>query len=444
MPKNEIGRKVLYPSYEVRLFHKEGKNTKGWQGISPLTEEVAKEILGWQSEKDTGTLFEDDYLLADYGGEKIRCLHNLNNRPFYGHLAEAWKLETLRKKWKCNGESIIIDKYGNVHDGQHRLTGLVLACQEWRLDQEKPKDEQIWSQFWTEEPYLETFVVLGIEGDDTTVNTIGTGKPRTFTDVMFRSEYFDGLKNSSKKNLAKTTDWAIRLVWDRTAQKQVSYCPKRSHSESMDFIARHERILQAVRFIYELNKKQDKFQHLITLGYAAGLLYLMGTATSDYEKYELEKNEKGLSFKLWDKATQFWKDLANNGAATEPLRELLLKIPPHVQGSYGRDKRVGMIIKGWNLYVEGEKITTDAVTLDTYEDKIGVEHLAEKPKIGGIDLDYSPPIKQKVGKTINQRKAEEGTKGGECLKGGKHEWVKDDDGEYCSKCLETKLVKRRK
>lgn len=451
MPKNNNKQKVLYPFLDVRLFSADPKliqaftRSKSKVTAAPLTQEIAKEILGWINEEDVGEEFGDDYLLVDYGGYKIRCLHNLNNRPFYPQVAEYWKLEILRGKWKLNGETVILDKYGNTHDGQHRLIGLILACQEWILDQEKPEHEQIWSQFWPEcEPYIETLLVVGIESDDDTVNTIGTGRPRSFADVLYRSEYFDGLKNSTKKNLAKTADWAIRLVWDRTAQSQVSLCNKRSHSESLEFISRHERLLKAIRFIHELNKKSgDRLQYLITLGNAAGLLYLMGTANSELEKYEVEKNEKGLDFSTWAKAESFWNDLAKNGTATEFVRELLLKIPQHVQGQFGRDLRLGTIIKGWLMFVDDEEPKDiDQVSIETYEDNTGFTKLAEFPRIGGIDLEFSVTSKKKVGLRVNERKAEESS--GECPHGGKHVWIEDDLGQFCEKCKETKTVKRRK
>lgn len=456
MPRasDKVGQKVLYPHIEMRMFHADPEEMQYWSRdkkapSQPLTEEAAKEILGWQTEIDAKVDFADDYLFIDYEGNKVRCLNNLANRPFYPHVAEAWKLEILRGKWKFNGETVIIDKHGNIHDGQHRLIGLVLACQAWREDQKvKPVDDQRWSQFWPEEaPYIETLLVLGIPGDDATVNTIGTGKPRTFTDVMYRSEYFDGLKNNTKKALAKTADWAIRVVWDRTAQKQVSYCPKRSHSESLEFISRHERILKAVRFIHELNQNQDKFQLLITLGTAAGLLYLMGSAASELEEYEIHKNEKGLNFKTWERAENFFSDLANNGKATEPLRELLLSVPPHVQGQFGKGLRIGLIIKAWNLYVDRKKLTTDAIQMSTYENTIGVECLGENPVIGGIDLVYEP-IKTKKETVATDKKDAPAKKAesdkDECLKGSAHEWTRDDSGEYCAKCLASKEVRRKK
>ncbi len=456
MPRiKEDTQEILYPEYEVRLFHSDKGRMQQWTKDkkakpNPIDSTVAETLLGWTTEDVAEQSYGDDYLLIDNNNQKIRCLHNLSNRPFYGHLAEAWKLEILRKKWKLNGETIIIDKYGNVISGQHRLVGLILAIQEWYLDQKKPTDKQVWSHFWTEPPCIDALVVFGIEGDDETVNTTDTGKPRTFADVIYRSEYFDGIPNSAKKVMSVTADWAVKLVWDRTAQKQVSYCPKRSHSESTDFIARHERLLKAVRFIYDCNKSKLKdngnYKGLITLGYAAGLLYLMGIGKSVYEKYEAYKSEGGLDFADWGKAEFFWKDLATNGKVTEVLREALLRLPSNLGGSYGRDLRCGIIIKAWNLWIEEEKITKDGIEMDTYENTIGITCLGESPKIGGIDLDYAPPAKkvkeEPAKEEVTPKKKQQET--GECPQGGKHQWEHDDLGTYCSKCKETKQVKRGK
>ncbi len=40
-------------------------------------------------------------------------------------------LEILRGKWRLNFENIKIDHQGLIHDGQHRLVGLVFGGDAW-------------------------------------------------------------------------------------------------------------------------------------------------------------------------------------------------------------------------------------------------------------------------------------------------------------------------
>lgn len=475
---------VEFSTVEVRLFHTDPSVMKVWNKddkaeSNPLTVEVAKDLLGWCTEDELrdkqfesltpeeqkkvksskNVSLEEFTPLLNLDGKAIYCFHNNENRPFKPQPANDYELEILRKKWKFNGESIIIDKYGRLHDGQHRLVGLILAAETWKKDAKKAKDEQDYQQFWDEEPYIETVVVLGIDGDDETVNTIGTGVRRSLEDVLYRSVYFEGKSTAEKKALAKVTSWAIKLIWDRTAQKDASYAPRRPHSESMDFIARHEQLLKCVRAIFDGGGDSQKFANLIPLGYAAGLMYLMATATSDVETYGVTNSEASLDFKLWDKAEEFWVDVADNGKATEPLREALLKIPETAGGSFARDLRCGLCIKAWNLYSDGEKITADKIELEVGENEIGQPFIAESPKCGGIDIDYSPPQKEEkpdkvsTPKTKNLPKTSEEpskevepTLDGDCPKGGDHDYITDEDdgAEYCAKCLDPKTVSRSK
>lgn len=475
---------IKWPVVEVRLFHADPRVMTEWSKETsegnPLTGEMIEELMGWCTEAELkDRLFEalseeeqkkvkgPENVKADNAepllsldGEDIYCLNNLSNRPFTLQLAQDYSLEILRRKYRFNGEPFIIDKYGVVQSGQHRGAGLKLAISAWRKDAKLPKDQQQWQELWPEEPYIESMVVLGIEGDDETINTLDTGRRRTLEDVLYRSVYFEGKTASEKKALARVTNWAVKVVWDRTAQRDASYAPRRPHSESMDFISRHEKILKAVRFIYDEAGDNDKFSHFIPLGFAAGLMYLMASATSDVEKYQQSNSEEGLDFKLWDKAEKFWIDVAGNGKATEPLRELLLRIPETAGGSYNKDLRCGLCVKAWNLYSDGEKLTLENVEVETGLNDIQQPILAESPKLGGIDLDYSPPEKlegEKKEKPASKKASPTEDVSfdvpnhgavpipeGECPQGGDHDYVTEDGESFCAKCFDPQTTVRTK
>lgn len=471
---------VVYPELEVRMFHSSPAVMASWERTkkseaSPLTGDVAKELLGWCTEKELLDMqldllspeerkgMDSDNLVVGGGvqpllnlnDENIYCRYNLDNRPYRSQAANDYMLETLRKKWRFNGETIIVDKYGRVHDGQHRLVGLLLAIDEWQKDKDLPKDDQLWQKIWPKEPYLESLVVLGIEGDDETVNTIGTGVKRTLEDVLYRSEHFQGTTNVRKKELAKVANWAIKLVWDRTAQKDASYAPRRPHSESMDFISRHERLLQCVRYVHD--EDRGKLEPFIPLGYAAGLMYLMSTATSDIDMYNTLNSEQGLDFKLFTKAKAFWSDMARNGKDTEVVRELLMDTPVTWGGSLRKDYLCSTCIRAWNLYSDGKKLTKSNCQIEWSENQEGWPVLHESPRIGGIDLSYEPLPKEEVklaadkkaktskgsGDGPNPQNVDKSTKD-KCAKGGEHVWIEDEGEEFCEKCLEPKTVQRKR
>jgi len=375
----------VYKAVDVRVYLRE----KG----EGLTADLAKEILGW-SEESEHIKFGEKYRLIDFNGKKVRCENNTANRPYYPATAEDWMLEILRAKWRFNGESIIIDRHGLLHDGQHRLIGLVLANQEWELD--RKRTEPRWQAYWKEPPNIDALVVLGIVGTDDVVNTIGTGKPRTIIDVLYRCAWFAQMDEKNRLAVAKAASYAVKLMWDRTAQnleftRKTGFKPRRPHSESLEFIMNHERILESVRFIYEEQMPDKGSEGKLTglgvaVGYAAGLLYLMGSARSDSDVYDKVNNETALDWGLWDKAQEFFVDICANGKATEELREELLDVSALLAGGLANAQRIGTIIKAWNLFSDGKEITREDCHMDLVVDGEGKPTLTSNPIIGGIDV----------------------------------------------------------
>lgn len=368
---------ILYENLDVQLF-------RMVEGLEPLYAENAKEIIGWEEEPEGETWTE--YTLKDINGKKIRLNNNLTNRYFTYSVAKDWMLEILRRKWKLNGETMIIDRTGMVQDGQHRLCGLILAEQTWKNDKEQ------WLDFWPSEPYIETFVVLGIMEDDDTINTIGVGKPRTLAEVVFRSEMFYDLSMSQRKQCSKILAFAMKLLWRRTHAKEGTsiatgmgaYAPKRSHSESLDFINRHIKMLECVKVVYEMDAQRGLIGKYYPPGYAAGILYLMASGTSDREKYIVNSCEESLNWSLWDKAIDFWERLAEGVSGMKPLADALLKIDS--SGSLGLDEKTATVIKAWHLFSDGRKLSPEKLEVRITQNEFDQLVLAENPLCGGIDM----------------------------------------------------------
>lgn len=399
---------IVYPKLQIRSFGVQEHLVREGEEPTPLTGEIAKELLGWEEEGEN-TDFKNNYLL-DYEVEredaegkkvkrrvKVRCTNNLTNRPYYPQLAEDWMMDILLGNWNYNGETIIVDRYGNVQDGQHRLIGLILAIIEWHRDQNRSKSERKWQEYWKEEPWIEGLVVLGIDPSDKVINTIGTGKRRTLADALYRHSWFNTLDPKSREHVAKIMEFATKLLWNRTAQQQSSLTPERSrrtHSESFDFIERHKRLIECVKFIREEahgKKPPLGITQFIPISTAGALLYLMGSAATDpseegnQKRYDITLNESSLDWSLWDKAQEFWVDLINNGPKTEHLREAMIALPSECSAHYLTEMPKALIIKAWNLYSDGTKIMRDGIEVETTM-KDGYPVLLETPRIGGIDV----------------------------------------------------------
>lgn len=371
-----VKKKIVYTTPDVFFFYanKHDKKAKG-----EITEEIAKKLVGWREETKDGE-FGDNYTLTDLEGNRIRCVHLLKNRFYFPGLSHDWMLEILRRKWQFNLETIIIDRVGDVQDGQHRLVGLILACQEWRKNKER------WQENWPKAPTMASLVAVGCDESDEVVNSIGVGRPRSLADVFFRSEIFAKKPRAKRMQAAKMAQYTVRLLWKRTGADVIAekaYVPKRPHSEMIDFVKRHPRIEECVSTIQDLDKGKN-IARFIPPGYAAGLLYLMGCSNSAQDKYDETNDESGLDWKNWNKAVTFWKSLAKDASELKPLTSLLVSID--ATGSLGLGEKCGAAVKAWNLFVDGEKLTKDQLEVLLTTNEYDQPMLAEFPVIGGIDV----------------------------------------------------------
>lgn len=416
---------VIYPEVKVNLC----------LGDKALDAEKAKQIMGWQEEVDK-LKFGSMYLLKNTNGAKVRCTNNVTNRPLYMSVVLTLKQEILRGKWRFNGEPIIVGQTGLVENGQHQLTALILATEEWEANKENYPHLK-------EAPTIDKLIVFGIEESDAVVNTMDTCKPRSLADVIYRSEYFGKLKETDRRKCARVCDYAIRLLWHRTGATLDAFAPRRTHAESLDFLDRHPKLLDSVKHIYEEDGKEGKIGRYINVGHAAGLLYLMGSCTSDRDEYLAADNpsEKQLDWENWEKACEFFNNLAAGNKETAAVRSAINGL---IESGGGTVERWAIIASAWNSFLKNKKVAEKDVHLEFVEDANGVSKLSEIPRVGGIDIgdpkeidegeieaeDPTPEQIEKRARSVKSNKGLRPKMKGKTWAKGDVAWVRDNDGEH--------------
>lgn len=360
-------REVLYEDIEARVA----------RGDEALTPELAKELLGWQVAPEG--VKEGVYVLGD---KRVFLTNNVRNRPLYMSHCEALQQEMLNNRWRLNGEAIIIGKTGLVLNGQHTLIALALA------GEEREKHASVWAQMWPKGVSIEKVIVLGVEEDDATVNTMDTCKPRSLMDVIYRSEFFAAMPSGQRKEASKRLSDAVKMLWHRTGAGLDAFAPRRTHAEALSFIERHPKILKCVKHVMEEDGTDRKIGRFLSPGYSAALLYLMGSSTTDRDEkggYSTAdpRSEKQLDFRNWDKAQEFWTLLAAGHVSMAPIREELGRILEKGVGSIA--ERVALLVKSWCCWIDAGEIDPDDIALEYNVSTEGERVLAECPAIGGID-----------------------------------------------------------
>lgn len=366
------GRDVVYKTVKS-LVHADGGDRV------PLKAEWAKKTLGWEEVEGN-----DDHLFTyspPEGNEssktKIRCTNNVINRPLDMRNVLTLKQEILRGRWRLNCEPIILGKTALVLNGQHQLIALVLSTLEYLHNPEA-------YPHWNTEPHIAKVVSTGADESDAVVNTMDTCKPRSLADVIYRCPYFALAPPAQRKAASNVTQHAIRLLWERTGENLDGYSTYRSHSEYVDFLDRHLKILDCVNHIMLENGQAKKLSNYLSPGYCAGLMYLFAAAktkTSDYLDQD-KLLESNINWELWSKAEDFFVELAN--ASIKPLINTLASYVE--EQCADRNARQALLINAWNLYAVGKSITTKAIMLEYAQDDEGFSYLVDSPRVGGIDI----------------------------------------------------------
>lgn len=324
--KGQEVRKIVYPRYQVLIYCNPTPDAATGEMVEyegPITVALAKKILGWETEDEyvRRRLTEDpdlkeaklrasDYLLKDRHGSKIRCRFNTTNRPFDERHARKIAQDVLSHKFEMNLEDIIIGVTGLVLSGQHRLIGVVLAGEEWEM-------QEHWKAKWDTEPFIEAVVAVGCREDQKVLQTFDNVKPRALSDTIYTSPMFANKSAEDKKRCSVMVDQGVDWLWrrlDATSNKFIEY---QTHSASLDFLDRHKKLVAAVKHIHDLDGEEGLSLSNIGLnaGRSAGMCYLMGssgTNEEDADAYHTSgspKKESQLDWTQWDRALQFWTDV---------------------------------------------------------------------------------------------------------------------------------------
>lgn len=371
-------RSVVHPEPKVELRI----------GKLALTSDEAKELLGWEAETDE-VAFAEDYICKDFFGVKIRCRNNEHNRPLNESWAKSIASDILDQHWQFNGETIIISETGQVLSGQHRLLGFIMACQKWASEKDS------WPK-WEDEPTLDVAICYGVSDEGEVTRTLDNVRPRSLADVLFCSGYFEKQDRKSRDHMCKVLDHAVRFLWHRTAADVSDpWSPKRTHSESLDFINRHKKIIEFVDFICR-NDGDKAISKWINPGIAAGLLYLMAASNTDPEKYlEMDSPSEGtakkpiVDFSKQEKAEEFWVKFSSMASKDNPiagLRDALAYLTdPGCKSTGSLAEKLAFIVNAWLLFEDGETVTKKSISPKYRENDDGVYVLDESPTCGGID-----------------------------------------------------------
>ncbi len=369
-------RKVLYPEVEVE------------NGV--IDAETAKRLLGWEAVPDGA-----DHAFEDADKVRVRFANNVTNRPLYRGVVDTLRQEILRNHWRFNGEPIIVGRTGLILNGQHTLVSVVTA-EQVRVGPEA----ETWKDYWAGPVEIHKLVVKGVDESDMVVNTMDTCRPRTLSDVIYRSEYFRDKDSSDREKISRMLDAAIKLLWTRTGVDSDALAMRRTHAESLDLVARHPRLVEAVRHVFTEDQgkdQRDRIARYLGPGYAAAMLYLMAASGSDLSLYLDSRKESNLDLGLWEKACEFFT-LLPSSPEFRAFREL--KVPyettdeagkrvdrhfyPLADGVFG--ERLSAVCRAWNLFSTGAKVTPAAMAMECGVNELKLPYLLKEESVGGIDI----------------------------------------------------------
>ena len=208
-----------------------------------------------------------------------------------------------------NGESIVFDKYGSLTDGQHRLFSIVVSGKSYYIP-----------------------VVRGVESS--TMATYDTGKNRTAADVLG----LNGFKNTQSlstiikliykynlKNSKQASSSSYNRAETLTNQQTLDYCNENNYWL--------QNLIKSCKSIYE--KSEGK---VLSLPNSCYIAYMIGGKSPSEEVYKFIKNIYGLSRQEQTATSYLYGKLYNAKIKKEPLNFYWI---------------LGMSIKGWNYYIDG-------------------------------------------------------------------------------------------
>lgn len=419
----------------------------------PINYDEAKQMLGWEDEDEFVTaaveeararpdikaddldevalkakaVFGGLYDFTDMYGKKVRCKNNSRNRPFNMENAMEKCQEHLQGRWRLNGEALVISKHGEIISAQHRLAGYRFAVQLWRGADPTGGvgQKEHWQAKWPTEPVLESYISYGVDDDEETVRTIDNVHAQTYSDTRYRQGAYPKLTRRDRIKATRMEDHAVKLLWDRTGLKDDSFAPRRSHAEAQDFVQRHQRLEQCVTHVFEEDKDGgitssrptvdgktfDRGWSYLTPGYAAGLMFLMASSSTDgprtvtgqikrWAEADPAPSQDKLTWTLMKKAQQFWTDLAKSRHSGTPLSAVYQAFynyhhnasGPVIGARMSVEEKVAVLCLAWARYRQDQPVREKDLVLkpklNSEEIQIGLLE-KETHVTGGIDLGWS-------------------------------------------------------
>lgn len=237
--------------------------------------------------------------------------YNRKNRTHSENHVRFLAKQMTNGNWIENGESIVFDINGYLKDGQHRLLAIIKSGK----------------SYWMP-------VVDGVEPNS--MATFDTGKNRSASDVLS----INGFKNASKTSsliksinsycLSKSKKASLWTGSNRadslTNQGVLDYC-----EENYDWLS------EIVRKCDVIYKRQSKPK--VLGGTQLGLIaYLIGGENPSDTVYDFLKNITGIKRQESTSSSYLYAKLHNSKINKEPLNFYWV---------------LGMSIKAWNYYVDG-------------------------------------------------------------------------------------------
>lgn len=236
---------------------------------------------------------------------------NKNNRTVDERKVSFYTSQMELGEWVENGESIIIDINGDLKDGQHRLLSIIKAKKTFRI------------------PVI-TQVATNV------MATIDTGKNRSIADIL----HLEGFKYPSPM---ASLSCAI-LKYKRTKSFGIGKESYRinstgvSNQQALEFCLKYQEALYTLIQTAQRLASKSPYK-VLTNGKIAFILYILG------------------GFEFSETHTSFMKNLlgtiSNEGNACRYVHKRLYESKMNGD-SLNTQWVFGMIIKAWNLFIEGD------------------------------------------------------------------------------------------
>jgi hypothetical protein len=269
---------------------------------------------------------------------------------------------------------------------------------------------------------LECIVLTGLDDSDETVDAIDLGQKRSLGDVLFRNRTFEGpegkpLTEKEQQTLTNVLANAARVVWLCLGGKLVSDAPKFLHSEALDLLEAHPKLVDCVsHVVIEDAGSERQIRTCVSLGTAAGLMYLMAASKTNTKKWE--EGEAEVNFDHWEKAEEFWT-LVASGASLEKGHPCLV-LRNHLKassagGGHERDAITAAIKLAWNAFIEEKKLD-GAKSLKAPHERKGDKSVLVMPYMGGLDVHHEAPPKEAKPTKEEKAAAKADKKAGKAIK----------------------------